>query len=110
VGKLSQSAIGTLVERKTGFVMLLHLPEDHGAVAVQQAMIAKMSQLPEILRQTLTWDRGSEMANHAQIAAATDLNIFFCDPHSPWQRGSNENTVSLVLARRGWSGRLVPAA
>jgi transposase, IS30 family len=96
VGKESQSAIGTLVERQTGFVMLLHLPEDHGAVAVQQAMINKMSQLPEILRQTLTWDQGSEMANHAQIAAATDLNIFFCDPHSPWQRGSNENTNGLL--------------
>jgi transposase, IS30 family len=96
VGKLSQSAIGTLVERKTGFVMLLHLPEDHGAVAVQQAMIAKISQLAEILRQTLTWDQGIEMANHAQIAAATDLNIFFCDPHSPWQRGSNENTNGLL--------------
>lgn len=96
VGKDSKSAIGTLVERKTGFVMLLHLPEDHGAVAVQRAMINKMSELPEILRQTLTWDQGIEMANHAQIAAATDLNIFFCDPHSPWQRGSNENTNGLL--------------
>jgi IS30 family transposase len=96
VGKQGQSAIGTLVERKTGFVMLLHLPEDHGAVAVQQAMINKMSELPAILRQTLTWDQGIEMANHAQIAAATDLNIFFCDPHSPWQRGSNENTNGLL--------------
>jgi transposase, IS30 family len=63
---------------------------------VQQAMIAKMSQLAEILRQTLTWDQGIEMANHAQIAAATDLDIFFCDPHSPWQRGSNENTNGLL--------------
>jgi transposase, IS30 family len=77
VGKEGKSAIGTLVERMTGFVMLLHLPDDHGAVAVQQAMIAKMSELPEILRQTLTWEQGSEMANHAQIAAATDLDIYF---------------------------------
>jgi transposase, IS30 family len=95
-GEQNQSAIGTLVERKTGFVMLLHLPDDHGALAVQQAMITKMSQLPEILRQTLTWDQGIEMANHAQIAAATDLDIYFCDPHSPWQRGSNENTNGLL--------------
>jgi transposase, IS30 family len=96
VGKDSKSAIGTLVERMTGFVMLLYLPDDHGAIAVQQAMINKMSQLPAILRQTLTWDQGIEMANHAQIAAATDLDIYFCDPHSPWQRGSNENTNGLL--------------
>jgi transposase, IS30 family len=95
-GEQNQSAIGTLVERKTGFLLLLHLPDDHGAVAVQQAMITKMSELPSILRQTLTWDQGIEMANHAQIAAATDLDIYFCDPHSPWQRGSNENTNGLL--------------
>jgi transposase, IS30 family len=96
VGKEQKSAIGTLVERKTGFLMLLHLPNNHGPLAVQGAMIAKMSQLPEILRQTLTWDQGIEMANHVQIAAATDLDIYFCDPHSPWQRGSNENTNGLL--------------
>jgi transposase, IS30 family len=95
-GEQNQSAIGTLVERKTGFLMLPHLPDDHSALAVQEAMIAKMSQLPQILRQTLTWDQGIEMANHAQIAAATDLAIYFCDPHSPWQRGSNENTNGLL--------------
>ena len=92
----NKTAIGTLVERTTGFVALLHLPDDHGAVAVQQAMIEAMSVLPETLRRTLTWDQGSEMANHAQIAAATDLDIYFCDPHSPWQRGSNENTNGLL--------------
>ena len=92
----SGSAIGTLVERQTRFVMLLHLPTDHGAAAVAEAMIAKMSQLPELLRQTLTWDQGSEMANHARIAAATDLDIYFADPHSPWQRGTNENTNGLL--------------
>ena len=96
VGKHNASAIGTLVERATGFVMLLHLPDDHGALAVQEAMADKMSQLPQILRQTLTWDQGIEMANHVQIAAATDLAIYFCDPHSPWQRGSNENTNGLL--------------
>ena len=96
VGKENKSAIGTLVERKTGFVMLLHLPDDHGALTVQEAMIAKMSQLPEMLRQTLTWDQGIEMANHARIAAATELAIYFCDPHSPWQRGTSENTNGLL--------------
>ena len=95
-GEQNQSAIGTLVERKTGYLMLLHLPDGHGALAVQEAMITKMSQLPEILRQTLTWDQGIEMANHAHIAAATDLDIYFCDPHSPWQRGTNENTNGLL--------------
>jgi len=95
-GASNKSAIGTLVERATGFVILLHLPDDHGAVAVQTAMIAAMADLPATLRRTLTWDQGSEMANHAAIAAATDLAIYFCDPHSPWQRGSNENTNGLL--------------
>ena len=95
-GMENKSAIGTLVERACGFVLLLHLPDDHGAVAVQQAMIAAMSGLPDTLRRTLTWDQGIEMANHAQIAAATELDIYFCDPHSPWQRGSNENTNGLL--------------
>jgi IS30 family transposase len=93
---VSGSAIGTLVERATGFVLLLHLPGNHGALAVQQAMIEKMAQLPDTLRRTLTWDQGVEMSNHVAIAAATDLDIYFCDPHSPWQRGSNENTNGLL--------------
>ena len=92
----SASAIGTLVERTTRFVMLLHLPDDHGALAVQQAIVEKMAQLPAILRKTLTWDQGKEMSNHIAIAAAADLDIYFCDPHSPWQRGSNENTNGLL--------------
>ncbi|MGX1762769.1 IS30 family transposase [Nocardia brasiliensis] len=95
-GAANGSAIGTLVERATRFVILLHLPTDHSALAVQEAMIAKMSRLPAILRRTLTWDQGREMTNHAQIAAATDLDIYFCDPHSPWQRGTNENTNGLL--------------
>jgi IS30 family transposase len=95
-GTENKTAIGTLVERTTGFVLLLHLPDDHGAAAVQTAMITAMSVLPETLRRTLTWDQGIEMANHAQIAAATDLDIYFCDPHSPWQRGTNENTNGLL--------------
>ena len=92
----SASAIGTLVERATGFTMLLHLPGNHGALAVQQAMTEAMALLPETLRRTLTWDQGIEMANHATIAEATGLEIYFCDPHSPWQRGSNENTNGLL--------------
>jgi IS30 family transposase len=92
----SGSAIGTLVERATGFTMLLHLPADHTAETVAKAMIAKTSQLPEQLRRSLTWDQGGEMASHIKIAEATGLDIYFCDPHSPWQRGTNENTNGLL--------------
>jgi transposase, IS30 family len=92
----SGSAIGTLVERATGFTMLLHLAGDHTADTVAAAMIEKMSQLPEHLRRSLTWDQGSEMAAHVRIAEETGLSIYFCDPHSPWQRGTNENTNGLL--------------
>ena len=92
----SGSAIGTLVERATRYVILLHLPHGHGALAVQEAMVAAMADLPETLKRTLTWDQGREMYNHARIAEATGLDIYFCDPHSPWQRGSNENTNGLL--------------
>jgi IS30 family transposase len=95
-GKENKSAIGTLVERTTGFVMLLHLPQRHGALEVQDAMITAMSNLPERLRKSVTWDQGSEMANHAQITLATDVKIYFCDPGSPWQRPTNENTNGLL--------------
>jgi transposase, IS30 family len=95
-GAASKSAIGTLVERSTRFVMLLHLPAGHGASQVATAMTAAMGTLPGQLRRSLTWDQGSEMAGHAQITLATDLDIYFCDPHSPWQRGSNENTNGLL--------------
>ena len=90
------SAIGTLVERATRYVILLHLPNGHGALAVQEAMVTAMADLPETLKRTLTWDQGREMYNHATIAQATGLDIYFCDPHSPWQRGSNENTNGLL--------------
>jgi transposase, IS30 family len=90
------SSIGTLVERSTRFVLLLHLPHGHGAGAVATAMTGAMATLPGSLRRSLTWDQGHEMAAHAQIALATDLQIYFCDPHSPWQRGSNENTNGLL--------------
>ena len=95
-GAENRTAIGTLVERTTGFLMLLHLPENHGALAVQEAVTTAIAALPEMLRKTLTWDQGSEMTNHAKIAEATGLEIFFCDPHSPWQRGTNENTNGLL--------------
>lgn len=92
----SASAIGTLVERTTGFVMLLHLPGDHTARTVADAMIATMNTLPEQLRRSTTWDQGSEMSRHKEITMATGMPIYFCDPHSPWQRGSNENTNGLL--------------
>jgi len=96
IGKNGKSAIGTLVERSTRFVMLLHLPGGHGAGQVAAAMTEAMGGLPEAIRRSLTWDQGGEMAAHAQISLATDLDIYFCDPHSPWQRGSNENTNGLL--------------
>ena len=94
--KASDSSVGTLVERTTGFVMLLHLPDGHGTLAVQEAVVSKMLTLDEHLRRSLTWDQGREMTNHAEITAATGLEIYFADPHSPWQRGANENTNGLL--------------
>ncbi|GAT10488.1 transposase, ISlxx5 [Mycolicibacterium novocastrense] len=90
------SAIGTLVERSTRFTILLHLPHDHTAESVATAMIAAMSQLPAHLRRTITWDRGSEMAGWQDISLQLQAPVYFCDPHSPWQRGSNENTNRLL--------------
>ena len=96
MGAENRTAIGTLVERTTGFLILLHLPENHGALAVQNAIIDGVAGLPELMLKTLTWDRGIEMANHAKITEATSMDIYFCDPHSPWQRASNENTNGLL--------------
>jgi len=96
VGPYSRSAIGTLVERSTRFTILLHLPGRHTAAQVADAMIREMGQLPEHLRRSLTWDRGTEMAQYARIQTALDMKVYFCDPHSPWQRGSNENTNRLL--------------
>jgi IS30 family transposase len=106
------SAIGTLVERSTRFTMLLHLPRmaghgqprvnngpalaGHGAAAVRDAIASTITTLPEQLRRSLTWDQGAEMAQHAQLRIDTGLQVFFCDPHSPWQRGTNENTNGLL--------------
>ena len=96
LGPGGASAIGTLVERSTRFTMLLHLPDDHSAETVAAAMIEAMRELPEHLRRSITWDRGSEMANWRQIHMQLDTPVYFCNPHSPWQRGSNENTNRLL--------------
>ena len=96
IGKDSASAVGTLVERSTRYVMLLHLDGDHTAETVRTAMTAKIKTLPEHLFRSITWDQGSEMAQHAKFSVDTGVDIYFCDPHSPWQRGSNENTNGLL--------------
>ena len=96
MGASNRSAVGTLVERSTRFVMLLHLGEDKSAAAVREAMAAKIMELPEALRRSITWDQGKEMVEHRQFKIDTGIQIYFCDPHSPWQRGSNENTNGLL--------------
>ena len=96
IGKDSGSAIGTLVERTTRYVMLLHLPQRHDAVTVRDQLVAAMNTLPQHLRGSLTWDQGAELAAHTSFTVATDMPVYFCDPASPWQRGSNENTNGLL--------------
>jgi IS30 family transposase len=96
LGSRGTSAIGTLVERSTRFTILLHLPEDHTAESVATAMIEAMSELPAHLRRTITWDRGAEMAHWRTIDLQLQAPVYFCDPHSPWQRGTNENTNRLL--------------
>jgi IS30 family transposase len=96
LGSNCRSAIATLVERQTRYTMLVHLPDDHSATAVRDGLLATIKTLPEHLRKSLTWDQGTELTRHAEIALATKMDIYFCDPHSPWQRGSNENTNGLL--------------
>ena len=98
LGGAHQSAIGTLVERSTRFTMLVHLPAKGGqrAEAVRDAIAASIATLPQALRRSLTWDQGSEMAQHARLRIDTGLDVYFCDPQSPWQRGTNENTNGLL--------------
>lgn len=97
VGADNRSAIGTVVERASRFTMLLHLPGGRRtADAVRDALLAAMRPLPAALRRSLAWDQGTELALHTESAAALDMPVFFCDPHSPWQRGTNENTNGLL--------------
>ena len=96
LGKAGGSAIGTLVERATRFVLLVHLPNRRTAEDFAEAMIPALRALPEQLRRSLTWDQGKEMALHKKIAFEADIDLYFCDPRSPWQRGSNENTNGLL--------------
>ena len=96
IGKDGASAIGTLVERATRYVMLLHLPHGRTAEQVRDALTTTVKTLPAHLWQSLTWDQGAEMAGHAAFTLATDIPVYFCDPASPWQRGSNENTNGLL--------------
>jgi len=94
--KASNSAVGTIVERTTGYLTLLHLPHGHTADAVADAIITRMTRLPGWFARTLTWDRGTELARHARITEATGISVYFADPHAPWQRGSNENLNGLL--------------
>lgn len=96
LGAGGRSAVGTLVERSTRFVLLLHLGGDRSAVVVEAAMRDAIATLPRELMRSVTWDQGAEMSNHRKITVATGVPIYFCDPHSPWQRGSNENTNGLL--------------
>lgn len=96
MGSACKSAIGTLVERSTRFVMLLHLPDGHNADQVRVALENTIGRLPVQLRRSLTWDQGKEMADHVRFTIDTGVQVYFCDPRSPWQRGSNENTNGLL--------------
>lgn len=96
IGAMSGSAIGTLVERTTRLTVLLYLPNDHGAVAVREAATEAIQRLPAALVRSLTWDQGREMLQHRQFTIDTGVQVYFCDPRSPWQRPTNENTNGLL--------------
>ena len=96
LGKRLKSAIGTLVERHSRYVMLLRLPKGRTAPHVRAALVSQIKTLPKQLRRSLTWDQGHEMADHLRFTIETGVKVYFCDPHSPWQRGSNENTNGLL--------------
>jgi len=96
IGQRNQTAIGTLVERQTGYAMLLHLPDGYKPEQVRDALAAKITTLPESLRLSLTWDQGPEMRDWKQVSVDAGIDIYFCDPHSPWQRGTNENFNGLL--------------
>jgi IS30 family transposase len=96
IGKDGHSAVGTLVERSTRFVILLHRPDDRKAATVQAAMRKAIIGLPDALARSITWDQGKEMSSHQRFTVDTGIQVYFCDPHSPWQRGTNENTNGLL--------------
>jgi IS30 family transposase len=96
MGEANKTAIATLVERATRYTMLVHLPDGHDAEAVRDGLIATIATLPAHLRGSLTWDQGAEMARHKQFSMVTDMAVYFCDPASPWQRGTNENINGLL--------------
>jgi IS30 family transposase len=96
LGASNRSAVGTLVERTTRYLLLLHLPDGRTAEQVNKAMKRAIAALPDELCRTITWDQGKEMSRHAQFTVDTGIPVYFCDPHSPWQRGSNENTNGLL--------------
>ena len=96
IGKGGRSAIGTLVERSSRYVVLVHLPHGRTAEDVRAALVRRVSKLPSDLRRTLTWDQGKEMSEHVRFSIDTNMQVYFCNPHSPWQRGSNENTNGLL--------------
>jgi transposase, IS30 family len=96
VGKQGRSFIGTLVERQTRFVILTHLGSDASTETVITKIAEQIVRLPDHLRLSLTWDQGREMARHREFSVATGVRVYFCDPHSPWQRGTNENTNGLL--------------
>ena len=96
IGKKNLTAIGTLVERTTGYTMLMHLPDGYKPEQVRDALAAKIQTLPQVLRSSLTWDQGPEMRDHKHVSVAADIDIYFCDPHAPWQRATNENTNGLL--------------
>lgn len=96
IGKANASQIATLVERTTRYTMLVRVPYDRNADRVARVLALKMERLPESLRKSVTWDQGKEMARHKEFTVATGIDVYFCDPHSPWQRGTNENTNGLL--------------
>ena len=96
IGKNNRTAIGTLVERTTGYTMLVHLPHGYKPEQVRDALTEKIKTIPEILRASLTWDQGIEMRDWQQVSVATDIDVYFCDPHAPWQRATCENTNGLL--------------
>ncbi len=98
IGKRNLTAIGTLVERTTGYTLLVHLPDGYKPEQVCAALAAKIKTVPDSVRHSLTWDQGPEMRDWKTVSVAADIEIYFCDPHAPWQRATNENTVSLTLA------------